>query len=313
MTLQQIEYIVALDQHRSFLKAAAVCHVSQPSLSAAIAKLEDELGVKIFDRSRQPVIPTDIGQDVILQGRRMLSEAANLLQVVSEHQKKVQGAIRIGVIPTLAPYLLPLFLKDFAEKYPDVSLSIRENTTEQLLDQLHRNEIDAAILATPLNDPGLKEELLFYEDFAVYAPHEPQILNKQYLLSEEIEPDKLLLLEEGHCMRTQIENLCALQRAASHSLQNITYEVGSLETLKRLVENHVGITILPQLALLDLNEEQMQYVRFFQDPAPVREISLVFRQVQAKYRLLTAFKNSILDNLPSFLTRDREKRVLGIR
>ncbi len=313
MTLQQIEYIVALDQHRSFSKAASVCHVSQPSLSAAIAKLEDELGVKIFDRSRQPVIPTDIGQGIILQGRRMLAEAANLLQVVSEHQKKVQGAIRVGVIPTLAPYLLPLFLKDFAGKYPDVSLSIRENTTEQLLDQLHRNEIDAAILATPLNDPGLKEELLFYEDFAAYAPHEPQILNKQYLLSEEIEPDKLLLLEEGHCMRTQIENLCALQRAASHSLQNITYEVGSLETLKRLVENHVGITILPQLALLDLNEEQMQYVRFFQAPAPVREISLVFRQVQAKYRLLSAFKNCILANLPSVLTRDREKRVLGIR
>lgn len=311
MTLQQLEYIAALDTHRQFSAAAAACHVSQPSLSALVQKLEDELGVKIFDRSRQPISPTDIGREIVAQARSVLQEASHLREIVRDHQENISGEFRLGIIPTLAPYLLPLFLKNFSEKHPLVNLSVSERTTEVLLRQLRQSQLDAALLATPTGEGNLMEDPLFQEEFAVYAPHEASVLNKRYLLAKDIDPNRLVLLEEGHCLRNQVVNLCELQKAQS-SLSNIHYEAGSLETLRRLVETHSGITVLPQLALLDLDEEQIQNVRFFQPPAPVREISLVTRRVFSKRKLLDALRGVILENLPKAVLSKNSGRVLGI-
>lgn len=312
MTLQQLEYIVALDAHRQFSAAAAACHVSQPSLSALVQKLEGELGVKIFDRSRQPVNPTDIGREIIAQARAVLQEASHLRELVHDHREHISGDFRLGIIPTLAPYLLPLFLKDFSEKHPLVHLSVSERTTEVLLRLLQQNLLDAAILATPTGEKGLLETPLFQEEFAAYAPHERSILEKRYLLARDIDPDRLVLLEEGHCLRSQVVNLCELRKTRS-SLRNVHYEAGSLETLRRLVEAHAGITILPQLALLDLDEEQIQNVRFFQPPAPVREISLVTRRVFSKNKLLGALQDAVLENLPQAVAARKNGNVLAVR
>lgn len=265
----------------------------------------------IFDRSHHPVQPTEIGKEIIEKARQIVGEIEQLKQVVGSHKEMLSGEFRIGIIPTLAPYLLPLFLKNFTEAYPGLVLSIRENTTEQLMAHLRTGQIDAALLATPLKDPLLQEEVIFYEEFAVYAPNEPQILHKHYLLAEDINPDRLILLEEGHCLRTQVAILCELQKAQSH-LSNITYEAGSLETLKRIVESHSGITILPQLALLDLTEDQMQHVRFFHPPAPVREISLVSRKQYANRRVTDALKSVILDVLPEYIKKETQRRVLEV-
>jgi LysR family transcriptional regulator, hydrogen peroxide-inducible genes activator len=311
MTLQQLEYVVALDNHRRFSVAAEECHVAQPSLSAALQKLEDELGVKLFDRSKQPVVPTELGVPFIQQARRVLRETEALRLMVSDHCEAQSGEFSLGIIPTLAPYLLPLFLKDFSEKFPEIKLHLHERTTENLLSLLKREQLDAILLATPVEEDTFVKDCLFYEEFVAYAPHEASILEKRFLLTEDIDPNRLVLLEEGHCMRNQVVNLCALQKAQS-GWSNIAYEAGSLETLRRLVENHSGITILPQLAVFDLDEDQMQYVRFFQAPAPVREISLLTHPHFAKRRLLAALRESIMGNLPGFLKEEKARRVLEI-
>lgn len=309
MTLQQLEYVVALDTYRHFSIAADKCFVTQPSLSAMIQKLELELGVKIFDRSKQPVAPTDVGLCVIDQARKVLLEAERLRQIVLDQRETISGELRIGIIPTLAPYLLPLFLKAFAEKYTDVHLHLSELTTEQIIQLLKKDLLDVGIMATPLEDPQLLEEPIFREEFSAYAPHEPKILEKRFLMADDIDPNRLVLLEEGHCIRAQVINLCALQRAQS-TLNNISYEAGSLETLRRLVETNAGITILPELALLDLDEDQMQYVRFFKAPAPAREISVVMHRVFTKRRLVDVLKDSIMLHLPERLKKDKPLTVM---
>lgn len=311
MTLQQLEYILAVDAYRHFSSAAEHCFVTQPTLSAMIRKLEDELGEKIFDRSKQPVVPTEIGGAIIGQARKVVQEAARLEQMVHDQRETLVGELRIGIIPTLAPYLLPLFLRSLSEKATGVNLIIADMTTQNIIQNLKKDLLDVGIMATPTQDPLLFEEPLFYEELVVYAPHEKSLLDKRYVLSEDLDINRLVLLEEGHCIRTQVINLCALQKA-QNSLQNITYEAGSLETLQRLVESHSGITILPQLALLNFDEGRMQNIRFFKPPAPVREISIVTNRAYAKKRMTRLLKKEILDNLPDFMKEEKLKNVLGI-
>jgi LysR family transcriptional regulator, hydrogen peroxide-inducible genes activator len=311
MTLQQLEYILAVDAYKQFSTAAEKCFITQPSLSAMIQKLEDELGVKIFDRSKQPVMPTEIGADIIAQARLIINESGNLKQMVKDRMETVSGELRLGIIPTVAPYLLPLFLKDFSEKFSNLKLSITELTTENIIAYLKKGILDVGIMATPSKDNQLFEDPVFYEEFVVYAPNENSVLKKQYLLPEDIDTDRLMLLQEGHCMRAQVINLCALQKTQS-SLSNINYEAGSLETLKRLVEAHSGITILPHLAIVDMDEDQIQFIRFFKPPAPVREISLVTHRSLAKKRLIAVLREAIDANLPASIKKIRRKRVLDI-
>jgi LysR family hydrogen peroxide-inducible transcriptional activator len=270
-----------------------------------IHKLEEELGVKIFDRSKQPVMPTEVGRDIVAQAQKILQETELLRQIVRDQRENLTGELRLGIIPTLAPYLLPLFLKSFSEKYSEVKLFVSELTTQSLITKLKRDQIDVGIMATPSLDAQLFEDRLFLEEFVVYAPNESVLLEKRFLLAEDIDPSHLVLLEEGHCVRSQVVNLCALQRAES-KLKNIQYEASSLDTLRRLVEVSEGITILPELALQDFDEIQMQWVRFFRPPAPMREVSLVRHRTLNKIRLVEALKNEIIEHLPPFL---REKKV----
>lgn len=311
MTLQQLEYVLAVDAYKQFSTAAEKCFITQPSLSAMIQKLEEELGVKIFDRSKQPIMPTEIGAEIITQARLIVNESDNLKQMVKNRLETVSGELRLGIIPTLAPYLLPLFLKDFSEKFSDLKLSIIELSTEHITAHLKKGLLDVGIMATPSKDSQLQEDPIFYEAFVVYAPKESAVLKKRYILAEDIDPDRLMLLQEGHCMRTQVINLCALQKAQS-SLSNITYEAGSLETLKRLVETHSGITILPHLAILEMSAEQMQSIRFFKPPAPVREISLVTHRSLAKKRLIIVLKDAIHTHLPQAVKKVKKKRIVDI-
>jgi LysR family transcriptional regulator, hydrogen peroxide-inducible genes activator len=311
MTLQQLEYVVAVDTFKQFSAAADKCFVAQPSLSAMIQKLEAELGVKIFDRNKQPILPTTIGAEIIAQARLILNESENLKQLVKDRLETISGELKLGIIPTLAPYLLPLFLKDFSEKYRDLKLSITELTTENIVANLKKGILDVGIMATPSNENQLLDDPIFYEEFMVYAPNEKTTLPKKYLLAEDIDTNRLMLLQEGHCMRAQVINLCALQKT-QRARHNISYEAGSLETLKRLVEAHTGITILPHLAILDMNEDQMESVRFFKSPAPVREISLVTHPSLAKKKLISILKEAILNNLPTAIKQIKPQRVIQI-
>ncbi len=311
MTIVQLEYIVAVDTYRHFAKAAEHCFVTQPSLSAQIQKLEEELGVKIFDRTKQPVLPTEPGVELIKQAKKILAECAVLTEMVDSKKNVLTGELRIGVIPTLAPYLLPLFIQAFAYKNPLVKLIINELTTELLIARLREGRIDVGLLITPLNEKGIREDVLFYEEMVAYISSKNSAYKKTYLLPKDIDPEKLWLLEEGHCFRSQIVNLCELRRNTKGGT-HFEYEAGSLETLRRMVEINDGITILPELATLDLNKEQQDCVRHFKSPSPVREVSIITHRDFVKKRLVEALKVSIVTSLPEKVKNNLKEHVVPI-
>ncbi len=308
MNLQQLEYIVAVDTLKHFSAAAAKCNVTQPTLSMMIQKLEEELDVKIFDRSKQPVQTTEIGQTVIDQARMILGEAGNLKKLVAQQKGTISGELRIGIIPTLAPYLLPLFLNQFLKKYPLLKLKISELTTDQIIERLNAQHLDAGILATPLKNPTLQELPLFYEQFVVYASQAEKMMKKKYLLAADIDVNRLWLLEEGHCLRSQVVNLCELKRKEA-ILQNLDYEAGSIETLRKMVDLNNGITILPELALRDLTKAQLKNIRYFKSPEPVREVSIVTYRYFVKYHLIEVLKREIVANVPNHMLISDDKEI----
>jgi LysR family transcriptional regulator, hydrogen peroxide-inducible genes activator len=311
MTITQLEYIVAVDTHRHFAQAAEQCFITQPTLSMQIQKLEEKLGSKIFDRSKQPVIPTEIGEEIIQQARIILNEVKKINQLISDKQGILQGELKIGIIPTLAPYLLPLFLQPFLKKYPDVTIKVKEMTTDIIVDKLKTGRIDAGLLVTPLQEPSITEYPLFYEELVAYVSKKNAAFKKTYVLADDIDLKELWLLEEGHCFRSQIINLCELKKQNKEK-SNFEYEAGSVETLRKMVELNNGVTILPELATLDFSTKQLNMIRHFKSPAPVREVSLVTHRDYMKKKLIDVLKQQIIDILPPKLILNKNKNLVKI-
>lgn len=311
MNLQQLEYLIAVDTHRHFVKAAEACHVSQPTLSMMIKKLEEELDIKIFDRSKQPVIPTETGVEIIHQAKVILKEAGALKEIAHSLKGELKGELKIGIIPTVAPFLLPIFLREFLRKYPEIKVKIWEFTTELIIEKLEKNILDVGILATPLNNPAILEQPLYNEEFFVYASKNESVLNKKYLLAEDIDLNHLWLLEEGHCLRSQIVNLCELKKKEVTN-NNLEYEAGSIDSLIKMVDQYEGITILPELAVQHLAESQRNNIREFRAPVPVREISLVTYRHFVKTRMLEILKQQIIGNVFQHLSQKRKQKVIDI-
>jgi len=309
MTLVQLEYIIAVDTYRSFVTAAEKCFVTQPTLSMQIQKLEETLGVKLFDRSKQPVIPTDIGLQVIEQARAILAESAKLQEIIAAHKNELAGELKIGVIPTIAPYLLPKIIMSFTEKYPKVQLLIWEYTTEQIINNLKNGLLDCGLLSTPLEDKSLHEIPLFYEDFVVYTSESSALRNKKQIGADDINIDETWILNEGHCMRNQVLNICQ-QKTKGKSPKTFEYNTGSVETLKRMVDLNAGITILPELSVADFTGEQMSKVRHFKTPVPAREISLVTHRHFLKRGIINSLKKEILDIIPSEMLSSNKKALM---
>lgn len=309
MTLIQLEYIVAVDTHRHFAQAAEASFVTQPTLSMQIQKLEEELSVKIFDRTKQPVIPTEIGAAIIAQARIVLREASTINHLIDYQKGTMTGELRIGIIPTLAPYLLPQLFKQMREKYPNLNLVIKETITEEIINELKNNRLDCGLVVTPLNDLAIKEDVLFYEELFVYVSKNNSLYNKKYVLAADINPDELWLLEEGHCFRSQVLNLCELQKR--HDI-HFKYETGNIETLKRMVENSEGLTILPELAVKEFNKAQLKLVKRLQSPSPAREVSLVTHRDHVKMKHLKTLKEEILRIVPKPMQKLQNKKVVEI-
>lgn len=311
MTFVQLEYIVAVDTWRHFAIAAENCFVTQPTLSMQIQKLEEELDMKIFDRSKQPVKPTEAGVEIIEQARKILSEKNSLLETIQQKKGVLTGELRVGIIPTLAPYLLPLFIQPFAKKYPSVRLVVHEMMTELIISRLREGKIDAGILVTPLQEAGIKEFVLFYEELMAYVSKRNAVYEKTYVLPQDIDPHKLWLLEEGHCFRSQIVNLCELQKMSKEN-SHFDYEAGSIETLRRMVEMNDGITIIPELATLDMPLKQMQLIRHFKKPSPMREVSVVVHRNFVKKRLIDVLRQEILKTVPEKIRKNKTQNVVPV-
>ncbi len=312
MNIQQLEYIVAVDTYRHFAKAAEASFVTQPTLSMMIQKLEEELGVKIFDRGQQPVQPTPIGTLIINQARIIVSQVKQVKNIVDEEKGVLQGNLRLGVIPTIAPYLLPELIRLHNLSNNEVELVIEEATTDQILEKLIAGTLDVGLLATPLNNDRLREHPIYYERFFAYvSPEETSLYAKRELSEEDLNINRLWLLTDTHCLKNQILKLCNMRRKRNvHTL--LSYEAGSIATLVNIVDNNSGLTIIPEMALRHLSERQQQNVRPLKSPVPVREVSLVTRKEFLRERMLDILTQEIRAAVPQeMLSKNLKDNVLA--
>ncbi|MDR3268558.1 MAG: hydrogen peroxide-inducible genes activator [Tannerella sp.] len=300
MNVQQLEYVIAVDNFRHFAKAAEVCRVTQPTLSMMIQKLEEELDVKIFDRSKHPVEPTPIGTQVIEQARISLKHFKQIKEVVENEQNIVRGSFKLGIIPTIASYLVPVLLHKHDTGYSEIDLTLKESTTGNLINELQHGTLDGGVLAGPLNHPGLAEFPVYYEKFYAYVSPLDDTYKEKEIDLEKIDINAVWLLENEHCLRGQIERLCKLKRTSSagSSAHTVRYESGSIDTLINVVDYNPGFTIIPEMHAMGLNEDKQENLRVFKNLNAVREVSLVVSKDYVRKTMLNIILEIIRSSVP---------------
>lgn len=300
MTLTQLSYIVAVDKYRHFATAAEKIYVTQPTLSMQIHKLEEQLGVKIFDRSKSPVVPTEIGETIIREASVILRQARQIEDLARLSDGVLKGTFRIGVIPTIAAYLIPIFLRPFMDAWPDVELVFEEMLTSQVLDGLQNDTLDIGIIATPTDQSQIYLEELYNEPFVGFLSADHPLAKKEKLQVSDLDVSEMWLLNEGHCFRDQSMKLCKKEKKNENS--PIRFESGNLETLKRLVEQNYGMTLMPALAVRDFNRDcSTALIREFEDPVPSRKVRLAYSRKFLKQNMIQAFRDAVQENLPDEL------------
>lgn len=306
MTITQFKYIVAVDNHRHFARAAEACFVTQPTLSMQIQKLEEELDILIFDRSKQPIVPTPLGEKIVDQARKVLQETAVLEHMSKQIKGSFEGDLRLAVIPTVATSLLPRFLVEFNRKFPKIKLYVEEMKTTDMIEALRKDRIDVGIAATPLSEKGIVEKPLYHEPFVAFVPRYHKFAKDQFLLASEINPEELLLLNEGHCFRNSVLSLCNTKNLTS---DGIHMESGHFDTLVKLADKGMGMTLLPYLTGLDLNDRFKGMIKPIAEPTPARQISLIHSRTQLKLEWIEALEKLIVEHLPKKVLETPEQVV----
>lgn len=295
MTLQQLEYILAVNQFRHFAKAAEYCRVTQPTLSAMIQKLEEELDTRIFDRSQQPVCPTPVGIHIIEQAQNILVQANRIKNIIEEEKHSLTGIFKLGILPTVAPYLLPRFFPQLMKKYPDLDIRVVEMKTNDIKKALQTGEIDAGIVASLTGMEELQQTPLFYKQFFAYVSREDALFNNEVIRTSDLNGEQLWLLDEGHCFRDQLVRFCQMKSARASQL---AYHLGSMETFMRMVESGKGVTFIPELAVLQLGDAQKELVRSFAIPCPTRQVVLLTNKNFIRHTLLEVLVKEIKLSVP---------------
>ena len=292
MTITQLKYVLAVAEHQNFTKAAEHVFVTQPTLSMQIQKLEEELNILIFDRSKKPITLTNIGEKIVSQARNIVNESKRMQDVVDQEKGFIGGEFKIGIIPTIMPTLLPMFLKNFTNKYPKVHLKIEELTTSEIISKLNDGHLDAAIAATPLKQEKIKERVLYFEPFVGYVPENHRLYSKEKLDRSDLDINDILLLEDGHCFRDGVINICKSLKNKSNG-ESFQLESGSFETLIKLSNEGLGMTLLPYLNTLDISKKLSDHLRFFNEPTPAREVSLLYKKSELKMQIINALYDVI--------------------
>jgi len=293
MTITQLYYVLAVAEHKNFTLAAEKCFVTQPTLSMQIQKLEEELDILIFDRGKKPIQLTEVGQKIVTQAKNIVNESGRIKDIVEQQKGYIGGEFRVGIIPTIMPTLLPMFMTNFINKYPKVNLIIEERTTEEIIRMLKNGQLDAAIAATPLGEESIKEIVLYYEPFVAYVPeNNPAFKKKEFGVADlEENLDNILLLQDGHCFRNNVLNICRNNALIADNQFQI--ESGSFETLVRLADEGLGMTVLPYLHTLDMHGKSASKLRHFKEPKPSREVSLIYSKKELKLHIIEALRGVI--------------------
>ncbi|MBN4084711.1 LysR family transcriptional regulator [Flavobacteriaceae bacterium AH-315-B10] len=291
MTITQLYYVLAVAEHQNFTKAAKKCFVTQPTLSMQIQKLEDQLNILIFDRSKKPIELTDVGRKIVEQAKNIVNEADRIQDIVDQQKGFIGGEFKLGILPTIMPTLLPMFLKTFIKKYPKVKLKIEELNTEEIIIKINDGHLDAAIVSTPLKNEDIKERVLFYEPFVGYIPKHHRLSDKKKIDVADLDIDDMLLLEDGHCFRDGVINLCKSFKNSDED--NFQLESGSIEMLVKLSNEGLGMTLLPYLHTLDIKENEINNLHNFNDPSPAREVSIIYHKSELKLQIIEALQDII--------------------
>ncbi|MDR1591839.1 MAG: hydrogen peroxide-inducible genes activator [Prevotellaceae bacterium] len=310
MNIQQLEYVIAVDTYRHFAKAAEASFVTQPTLSMMIQKMEDELGVKIFDRSAHPITPTDIGEKIITQARITLKHFKQIVETVQEERQQLKGSFHLGIIPTIAPYLVPGLLKLYGEHTnKQFQLTVKEYPTDRIVELITAGVLDGGILATPLKHDRLVEHPIYYEKFYAYiSPDEALHEQKKITLKEFENLQKVWILEDVHCFRTQMLKLCQFSRKRLKQVMN--YEAGSIDTLINIVDNNSGGTMIPELAAAQLPEDRQDNLRDFTDITAVREVSMVVSCHYVRQTMLNEIVAMVRRSIPTSMQNDDLKEFV---
>lgn len=290
MTITQLKYLLAVAKYKNFTLASEKCFVTQPTLSMQIQKLEDELDILIFNRKKKPITLTAIGEKIIEQAKIIVDESHRINDIVDQQKGFIGGNFRLGIIPTVTPTLLPLFLKTFIKKYPKVNLIIEELNTNEIIKKIKDGHLDAAIAATPLENENINEQVLFYEPFIGFVSENHRLFNKNKITVDDLDIDDILLLEDGHCFKDSILNLC---KSLHNKEELFQLKIGNFNTLLKLSKEGLGMTLLPYLQSLDLNQDDKKHLKEFEKPVPAREVSLIFHKSQLKIQLINALKSTI--------------------
>lgn len=307
MTITQLHYVLAVAEHQNFTKAAQKVFVTQPTLSMQIQKLEDELDVLIFDRSKKPIELTETGKKIVQQARNIVNESDRIQDIVDQQKGFVGGLFRLGVIPTVMPTLLPMFLNSFIKKYPKVKLKIEELHTEAIIEKLQDGHLDAAIAATPLEIENIKEQVLYYEPFVGYIPPGHRLASKKKLEPDDLDLNDILLLEDGHCFKDGILNICKATKSSTDD--HFQLESGSFETMIKLANEGLGMTLLPYLHTLDMKDSEKENLRMFAEPSPAREVSLIYNKSELKMQIIEALRKTIAGVVKGAITFQNVKIV----
>ncbi|MEM9548932.1 MAG: hydrogen peroxide-inducible genes activator [Bacteroidota bacterium] len=304
----QIQYVLALERTGSFSEAADYCFVTQSTLSTMIKKLEEQIEMRLFDRKSKPIALTTEGRALIDQFKIIHHEYENLTELIQETRDELYGTLKIGVIPTVAPFLLPLFLEKLISNHPDINFTVHEITTGEIVHLLQMRELDVGILSIPIANRGLVQKSLFKEDFLVYDANEISKKRKRYKV-DEIDVSRLWLLEESHCMSNQIGKICQLRKNRKMN-KNLVYRSGSILSLLQLVKSNQGLTLLPRLATLHKSIIDEQFLSTLENPSPAREVGIVTHPNFTKKRLLNILEKEILKAVKPVLKRNRELNVV---
>ena len=301
MTIQQLRYIVALDHHRHFARAAEECVVTQPGLTIQLKNLEEEIGIKIFDRTKVPLKPTAAGMEIIERAKKVLREADAIRDFVVDKKNDLEGTVTLGVIATLSPYLMPLFIKAMRDVAPKMHFTIKESNTGQLMNDVETGAIDIALMATPTGNPNLKEHVVFQEPFVAYLHQSHPMAGAELYEMNPHDRPELLLLQHEYCYNAQLLDICSLPEPGTR-WEQFSYDISSIETLKNLVRAGLGFAIVPQLSVL--NESEGSLFKQFKEPKPVREISLVVSDHFSRKLLLEKMNETIWNCLPDTIKQN---------